>query len=78
MKAVKGATAEERAAARKVRTSQRRLTHFIDAIKEAKTGRQRLQQACQFAKAVGDDLDEQGRIEMAREVAEIADRRNRL
>ena len=75
--AVRGATAEERVQARKQRTRRNRLQFFVDAIRDATTGRQRLQQACQFAKAVGDDLDDRARTEMAREIAEIADRRNR-
>lgn len=75
--AVRGTTFEEREAARQIRTRQRRLRHFVDAIRDAQTGRQRLQQACQFAKAVGDDADDAARTEMAREIAEIADRRNR-
>ena len=49
----------------------------VDAIRGATTGRQRLQQACQFAKAVGDDRDDHDRTAMAREIAEIADRWNR-
>lgn len=73
---VRGTTAEERQAARAGRTAARRLRFFVDEIKAARTGRQRLQQACQFAKAVGDDLDDEGRTLMAREIAEIADRRN--
>lgn len=75
--AVRGATAEERRQARTERTRKNRLQFFVDAIRDAATGRQRLQQACQFAKAVGDDLDDAARTEMAREIAEIADRRNR-
>lgn len=75
--AVRGQTAEERQAARAARTAHNRLQYFIDAIRDATTGRQRLQQACQFVKAVGDDLDDTARTEMAREIAEIADRRNR-
>lgn len=75
---VRGTTFEEREVARQQRTRKNRLDHFVDAIRGAKTGRQRLQQACQFAKAVGDDLDDQARTAMAREIAEIADRRNRL
>ena len=74
---VRGKTFEERQAARRERTRKNRLAHFVDAIRDAKTGRQRLQQACQFAKAVGDDLDDEARTAMAREIAEVADRRNR-
>jgi hypothetical protein len=73
----RGKTFEEREAARRERTRRNRLDHFIGAIRDARTGRQRLQQACQFAKAVGDDLDDPARTAMAREIAEIADRRNR-
>ncbi len=76
MKAVRGSTAEERSAARRLVRGQRRLVFFTKEIKNAANGRQRLQQACQFAKAVGDELDEAGRNELARAVAEIADRRN--
>ncbi|GGN39334.1 hypothetical protein GCM10010109_67140 [Actinoplanes campanulatus] len=76
MKAVRGTTAEERSAARRTRRGQRRLAFFTEEIRKAANGRQRLQQACQFAKAVGDELDEHGRNELAKAIAEIADRRN--
>ncbi len=76
MKAVRGTTAEDRAAARQLVRGQRRLKFFTEEIRKAANGRERLQQACQFAKAVGDELDEHGRNELARAVAEIADRRN--
>jgi hypothetical protein len=76
LKAVRGATAEARAAARRVVRGQRRLTFFKDEIRKAPDGKGRLQQACQFAKAVGGDLDESGRNEMARQIAEVADRWN--
>lgn len=76
MPAVRGTTPEERAAARQLRRGQRRLKFFTEEIRKAANGRQRLQQACQYAKAVGDELDEPGRNELAQEIAELADRRN--
>jgi hypothetical protein len=75
--AVRGSTPEARREARGAQRAQRRLDHFIHEIRGATTGRQRLQQACQFAKAVANDLDDDARTDMAREIAEIADRRNR-
>ena len=75
--AIRGATFEERRRARAERTRQNRLEFFLDAIKQAKTGRQRLQQACQFVKAVADDLSDEARTAFAREIAELAERRNR-
>ncbi len=76
MSAVRGTTAEERAEARRLRRGWRRLDYFTRQIRDATTGRQRLQQACAYAKAVGDELDDQGRTNLAREIAELADRRN--
>lgn len=76
MPAVRGTTTEERAAARRLRRGQRRLAFFANEIKNAANGHQRLQQACQYAKAVGDELDEHGRNKLARAIAELADRGN--
>jgi hypothetical protein len=52
------------------------LAFFTDKIRTAVNGRQRLQQACYYVQAVGDEIDEQGRNDLARAVAEMADRRN--
>lgn len=76
MPAVRGTTTEERAEARRLRRGQRRFEFFANAIRTAVNGRQRVQQACQYAKAVGDELDEDGRNAFAKELAELADRRN--
>lgn len=76
MVSVRGTTAEQRVAARRLVRGQRRLAFFTEEIKKAVNGRQRLQQACQFAKAVGDELDEHSRNALAKEIAELADRRN--
>ena len=76
MKAVRGATAEQRAANRRLVRGQRRLAFFTDAIRQAPDGKGRLQQACQYAKAVAAELDETGRNELARRIAELADRWN--
>lgn len=76
MPAVRGTTTEERADARRLRRGQRRFEFFATEIRNAVNGRQRLAQACQYVKAVGDELDEDGRNALAKAVAELADRRN--
>lgn len=71
--APRGKTAPERQAARVDRTRTNRLTFFIGEIRKAQTGRQRLQQACAYAKAVCDDLPEDARTRLAKAVAEAAE-----
>lgn len=71
--AIRGTTPAERQAARIERTKKKRLEFFIGKIREAATGRQRLQQACQFAKAVADDLPEDARTTLAYLIATAAE-----
>lgn len=76
MSSVRGGSAAERAAARRLVRGQRRLAFFTAKIRDAVDGRERLQQACAYVKAVGAELDERGKTALARAVAEVADRRN--
>lgn len=63
-------TPEERAAKRLEKCRGRRTEFFVKRMREALTGRQQLQQATDYAKAVGDDdLDDQGRRRLAMAVA---------
>ena len=72
----RNATPELREASRRLRRGQRRLTFFAAKIRDAADGRRRLQEACAYVKAVGDELDERGKNELAKAVAEVADGRN--
>ncbi|MEU4558484.1 hypothetical protein AB0F72_08840 [Actinoplanes sp. NPDC023936] len=71
--AVRGTTFEQRRATRAQRTRQNRLVFFTAEIRKAQTGRQRLQQACQYAKAVCDDLPEDARTRLALTIAQAAE-----
>lgn len=76
---VRGKTLTERQETRRERTRKNRLAFFIAEIRNAATGRQRLQQACAYAKAVADDLPEDARTALAERIAkaaEVADKGN--
>jgi hypothetical protein len=75
---VRGTTPQERAAVREENTRARRQGFYVARIRdEAKTARQKLTFACDFAKAVGDDLDEDGRFRLAGAIAKLAEEANR-
>lgn len=73
---VKGATKAERDAARAQRTTRRRVAFYAKRIRESRNGREQLQHATDFAKAVGGALDDAGRRELARLITALADERN--
>ena len=75
--AVRGATPEIRAEKRRKNQLERRNKFFTDRIVEAPTARQKLSIACDYAKAVGDDLDETGRLNLAKAIAGLADERSK-
>jgi hypothetical protein len=75
---VRGSTVEERRIARATERVKRRVKFYAGRIRQARTGREQLAHACDFAKAVGDELDDRGRRELARLIAGLADERNRL
>lgn len=67
---VKGKTAEERAVERAAKKRRERREYFADEAKKDSRGRAKVQQACRFAYAVCEnELDEQGRAELARQIA---------
>lgn len=75
---VRGATPAERADSRAQNTRARRQAFYVQRIGvEAQTPRQMLTFACDFAKAVGDDLDDSGRRELARAIALLAEEANK-
>jgi hypothetical protein len=74
---VTGPTKAERDAARQQVRRERRITFYRNRIRDARSSRERLAQACDFAKAVGDDLDDTGRDQLAGLIAKLADERNR-
>lgn len=77
MTAVRGDTREQRATARQKVRRERRVAFYRGLIAKAPSSRERLAQACDFAKSVGSDLDDAGRDELAGLIAKLADERNR-
>lgn len=75
--AVRGATPELRAQARRKMRVQRRNAFFTDLIIQAVTARQKLARAVDYAKAVGDDLDDAGRLELAKAITKLVDERSK-
>jgi len=76
---VRGDTPAERATERIRNTHARRQEFYVKRIgEEAQTPRQRLNFACDFAKAVGDDLDDAARNKLAHAIALLAEEANRL
>lgn len=69
-------TAAERAEAKAVKTRKRRVAFYAGRIRAARNGREQLGHACDFAKAVGDDLDDAGRRHLAQQITQLADGRN--
>lgn len=74
MAAIKGAP-EERRAARLKRSRERQTAFHAARVTAATNGRQRLDAACCYATAVGRDLDEAGRTDLARAIAALVDER---
>lgn len=74
---VRDPAAEERAVKKRKKTAKRRADYFTQAVLNARNGREQLQHACQYARAVGDDADEAIRRELAAGIAALADERNR-
>lgn len=72
---VKGSTFEERQAQRVKRHRQRGVRFHAARVREATNGRDRLAAACYYAQAVGKDLDDAGRTELAREIVAVVERR---
>lgn len=75
MTAVRG-TREQRQQAQQLRTRRKRAAEFAVRIRTATTGRALLWHACNFALAVGRDLTDTGRRELARQIVALVDERN--
>jgi hypothetical protein len=76
---VRGATPQERAAVRAENTRTKRQKFYVDRIRGARdVPRQQLSFACDFAKAVGDGLDNDGRRKLAHQIALLAEEANKL
>ena len=75
MTTVREAAGQQPSDRKRVR-ARRRLAFFTDKIRQARAGTERIQQACYYAQAVGGDLDENARNELAYAVAKVADRWN--
>jgi hypothetical protein len=76
--AVKGKTLQERVEARAKRRTERRNTFYRGLMAKAQTPRQKLAIATDYAKAVGDELDDTGRLDLARAITKAADERSAL
>lgn len=74
---VRGTSAEERRHARRKRTAVRRALFYRSRLQEASSPYEQLGHACDYAAAVGDDLQPGQVVTFAREVAELADRWNK-
>lgn len=73
---IKGATKAERALARTAVTRQRRAAEFKNRIRSAGSAKDVLWHATAYARAVGDDLTEQGKRDLAQAIVALADERN--
>jgi hypothetical protein len=78
MPRVRGATPEQREQARTEIRAQRRDTFYRNLIAKAKTPRQKLAIATDYAKAVGDELDDNGRLDLARAITKATDERSKV
>jgi hypothetical protein len=68
-------TAQDRAAERAAKKRRKRRKYFADKARESRNGREGVQHACRFAYAVSEnELDDEGRRELAREIALATDR----
>lgn len=70
--AVKG-TFEQRQAARAEQALARQTRFYIDKICGARNGREQVQQATDYAKAVAADLDDTGRRRLAAAIAKAVE-----
>jgi hypothetical protein len=72
---VRGSTAEERRQARRKLTADRRALFYRGRLQEAGGNpADQLRHACEYVRAIGDDLPPGEAAALAREVAELADR----
>lgn len=74
---VRGSTPEERVESRARQTRTRRGKHYQERIHAAATGKARLAEACQYLRAVADDLTDVDRDAIAAQVVAIANERSR-
>jgi 5-methylcytosine-specific restriction endonuclease McrA len=80
--AVRGATPEERVAARRARSRERRTDHYVALIRAARWGRkdptETLQHACAYLRAVAHaELTDDEVFALAEQVSKMADERNK-
>jgi hypothetical protein len=74
---VRGSTPEARVESRARQTRTRRGKHYQARIHAAPTAKARLAEACQFLRAVADDLTDTDRDAIAAQVVAIANERSR-
>jgi hypothetical protein len=70
--AIRGATQAERDAERVKRTAKRRSVAFQARIRNAPTRKRQLSEACQYLRAVADDLPEAAQAKIANAVLALA------
>ncbi len=74
---VRGSTPEERVESRARQTKARRGRHYQERINAADTSKARLAEACQYLRAVADDLTDVDRDALAAQVVALANERSR-
>jgi hypothetical protein len=72
---IQGSTVEERRQARAAAGRKRQVTFHASRVRAASNGRERLVYACAYAQAVGANLDDAGRTDLARAIAALVDER---
>ncbi len=78
---IKGSTPEERAAARRLRTSENRADYYVHLMQvarwEMQSPKETLRHACDFLRAVAKGLSAESVFELAEVVTRLADERNK-
>ncbi len=78
---VKGSTPEQRAVARRRRTSENRADYYVHLMQvarwEQQSPRETLRHACDFLRAVAKDLSPESVFDLAEIVTRLADERNK-
>lgn len=69
----RGLTAEERAAKKVENRKATRVRFYLKRMREAGTSRGQLQQCTDYAKAVGDEIGDEGRRRLAARIAQVVE-----
>lgn len=74
---IRGATPEQREAARQARRRQRRAETYTDLMREAPNAKEQLRRACEYMRAVANDMDPADVNGVVQTLTRIADDWNR-